>query len=261
MHSIKDVPKSMRRTGMLLFRSAFMEALYGYTPMCIVHAAHAAEILLKARIAQEHPLLIFSKLPKLNGNSLNPSLIDLLEKGRTLSYEELPDQLWNTTGIKIKLIDQYREFGKLRNQIIHFSMVSVHQLDILTLKYSLQLLDPLIEDFWGKSVIEFIKRDPDPTLDYQSLFQTGLLEEMIISKGFSIDQRLRRILGEDSQRAWEEMEKSYRDWNEEFQALTDEQLEAQCKEYAEIHENPYEEELQKHNEKIQTDWDTFLLSF
>lgn len=261
MDSIKDVPKNMRLTGMFLFRSAFMEALYGHTPMCIVHAAHAAEILLKARIAQEHPLLIFSKLPKPNGNSRNPSLIDLLEKGRTFSYEELPDQLWNTTGIKIEFIDQYKKFGKLRNQIIHFSIASVNQLDILTLKYSLQLLDPLIEDFWGKSVIEFIKRDPDPTLQYQSLFQTGIFEEMIISKGFPINQRLRRILGKDSQRAWEELKKVDRDWDEAWDAQTDEQLQAQYEEYVENHQNPYEEELQKHNEKIQTDWDNFLLSF
>lgn len=261
MDSIKDVPKNMRLTGMFLFRSAFMEALYGHTPMCIVHAAHAAEILLKARIAQEHPLLIFSKLPKPNENSRNPSLIDLLEKGRTLSYEELPDQLWNVTGIKIEWIDQYRKFGKLRNQIVHFSMASVKQLDILTLKYSLQLLDPLIENFWGKSVIEFIIKDPDPTFDYIGLFQTGILEEMIVSKGFPIDQRLRRILGEDSRKAWEEINKAYREFNEAWEALTDEEIQAQYEEHAEIYENPYEEELQMYNNKIQADWDAFLLSF
>ncbi|MTJ52431.1 hypothetical protein FJR38_07000, partial [Anabaena sp. UHCC 0253] len=61
---MKDVPRNMRLTGMFLFRSALIEASRGEIPMCVVHTAHAAEILLKARIAQEHPLLIFSKLPK-----------------------------------------------------------------------------------------------------------------------------------------------------------------------------------------------------
>ncbi|MEL6439857.1 MAG: hypothetical protein AAFQ80_11460 [Cyanobacteria bacterium J06621_8] len=255
---MKDVPRSMRITGMFLFRSAFMEALYGQTPMCIVHAAHAAEILLKARIAQEHPLLIFSKLPKPSQNCHNPSLMDFLEKGRTLSYEELPDQLWNVTGIKIESIDQYRKFGKLRNQIIHFSMASEDKLDRLTLEYSLQFLDPLIENFWGKSMIEFIKRDPDPTIPCQELFQTGILEEMIRSKGFPIDYRLRRILGEESRKAWEEINKLQRILDHAPPALTDDEIEAFV---AEVKENPYEEERQKYREKIQNDWDTFLLSF
>ena len=42
---LKAVPRNMRRTGMLLFRNAFVEALYQQTPMCVLHAAHAAEIL------------------------------------------------------------------------------------------------------------------------------------------------------------------------------------------------------------------------
>ncbi len=32
--------------------------------MAVLQAAHAAELMIKARIAQEHPLLIFEKLPK-----------------------------------------------------------------------------------------------------------------------------------------------------------------------------------------------------
>jgi len=51
---MKDVPQNMRREGMFLFRSALMKASRGETPeLCVVHTAHAAEILLKARIAIE----------------------------------------------------------------------------------------------------------------------------------------------------------------------------------------------------------------
>ncbi|MEP0873679.1 hypothetical protein NDA01_28500 [Trichocoleus desertorum AS-A10] len=117
--SMRDVPKSMRRTGMLLFRDAFMEAVQGQNLMCVVHAAHAAEILLKARIAQEHPLLIFSKLPKprLKDNSAL-TLMDLLEDGYTISYGELPDRLWATTGIKMALGEgQSRSFRRYRKKI------------------------------------------------------------------------------------------------------------------------------------------------
>ena len=203
---MKDVPKNMRRIGMLLFRSALFEAIDDRTPMCVVHAAHAAEILLKARIAQEHPLLIFSKLPKSNPSKNNLTLIDLLEDGRTFSYEELPEQLWANTGIRINKINQYKEFGKLRNQVIHFSMANAKNLDELTLNYSLELLDPLVESFWGRSVIEFIAREPSTS----SHISSGILEAQIL--GDSNDQRLRRLLGDGSKKAYErikeELEKS-----------------------------------------------------
>jgi hypothetical protein len=190
--------------------------------MCVVHAHHAAEILLKARIAQEHPLLIFSKLPKPESNEGSLTLIDLLEKGRTFSYQELPNQLWATTGIKIENNTQYEEFGRLRNQIIHFSKANFERLDILTLRYSLELLDPLVEGFWGRSVIDFIRNDPYG--EYSSHLSSGMLEDSI-RRVCKIDQRLRRILGENSKKAWttmvemnsyhesqEELEARYQDW-------------------------------------------------
>lgn len=170
---MKDVPKNMRRTGMLLFRDALMEALQGQQPLCVVHAAHAAEILLKARIAQEHPLLIFSRLPKADPQKETLTLMDLLESGHTFSYGELPDRLWATTGIKIKEKSRYEEFGKLRNQIIHFSMSNVKSLDIITTQYSLEFLDPVVESFWGKSAIDFITKYPD--YYYASFISSGFL--------------------------------------------------------------------------------------
>ena len=200
--SIKSISKNMRRTGMLLFRGALIEALNNKTPMCVVHAAHAAEILLKARIAQEHPLLIFSRLPKMDPNKSSLLLMDLIEGGRTLTYEELPDQLWATTGIKIKGIEQYRKFGRLRNQIIHLSTASAKNLAKLTTCYSLELIDPMVESFWGSSVIEFIRRDPFS--EYASLLHSGILEDKI-RKYCQIDNRLRRLLGEGSESSWKRL--------------------------------------------------------
>ncbi len=187
---------------MLLFRSALMEALNDKTPMCVVHAAHAAEILLKARIAQEHPLLIFSKLPKTDQNKDSLALMDLIESGRTLTYQEIPDQLWATTGIKIKSIEQYRIFGRLRDQIIHFSTTSARNLAKLTTCYSLEIIDPMVEHFWGSSVIEFIARDPNS--EYSTLLHLGFLEDNI-RKYCQIDNRLRRLLGDGSESAWKEL--------------------------------------------------------
>ena len=191
----------MRRMGIVLLKDAVLEAHFKSIPMCVVHAAHAAEILLKARIAQEDPLLIFSKLPNIDATNDSFTFMDFLERSRTLSYMDLPNRLWEATRIKIENIEEYENFGRLRNQIIHTSMVNAKDLDVLTLRYSLELLDPLIERFWGRSVIDFIRNDP-----FEGCFalSSGMLESSI-RNACDIDERLRQILGEESKKAWERM--------------------------------------------------------
>lgn len=257
MDSMKDVSQNMKLSGMLFFQSAFMEALYGQMPMCVAHAAHAAEIILKARISQEHPLLMFSKLPNFNNNE-NLTLDYLLEKGRTFSYAELPNQLWATTGIKIEDQAKYDQFGKLRNQIIHFSRANKEELDMLTLDYSLQFLDPLVESFWDKSVFDFIKRNPL----YIDEFKTGLIEDKIINKGLKIDARIRRLLGEDSKIAWEDMQKRNREMDEQWESEEYVQaMEAQCEAYMEEYGDVPDNGQYEYVEEIHTNWNSFLNSF
>lgn len=257
--SMEDVPKNMRKTGMLLFRGAFMEALQGDTMMCVVHTAHAAEILLKARIAQEHPLLIFSKLPKPNSSGNALSLIDLIENGRTLSYEELPDHLWATTGIKVEPLEQYRDFGRLRNQIIHFSMPGANSLDLLALRYAFEVLDPLVESFWGRSVIDFVKNDPHP--DYSGLFDSGIFEDSIRKKGFSIDARLRRLLGESSRKACEEMYIHLEVMREADKHKTDEDWHAEYEDWLRSQADNDHDEVYKEMAEAKVSWAAFLDSF
>jgi hypothetical protein len=255
--SMKDVPKSMRQTGILLFRAAFMEALQGGYPMCVVNTAHAAEILLKARIAQEHPLLIFSKLPKLDPNKSALTLIDLLESGRTLSYDELPDQLWATTGIKIERLQQYREFGRLRNQIVHFSRANVADLDVLTIRYSLELLDPLVDSFWGRSVIDYITKDPH---DYYAGFVRSGLFEDAIRKVYTIDERLRRLLGDVSRNGWESMNAHYEEM-EKLDRTKVEDLDTEYETWLGSQKGQISEEISKQLTEDQANWDIFLDSF
>jgi HEPN domain-containing protein len=245
---MKDVPKNMRRIGMLLFRSALFEAIDGRTPMCVVHAAHAAEILLKARIAQEDLLQIFYKLPK----SDPITLTDLIENGRTFSYQELPAQLSKIAGIEISQISQYKEFGRLRDRIIHFSMSNAENLDQLTLNYSLELLDPLVESFWGRSVIEFIARDPSTS----SHISSGILEAQIL--GDSNDQRLRRLLGNGSKKAYErikeELEKSKTEF-EYINSLDANDIEHIFPDTNTMYYDDYDQSIANEN------WENFLDSF
>ena len=244
---------------MLLFRDAFIEAVNSIQPMCVVHAAHAAEILLKARIAQEHPLLIFSEVPKPDPNKdTTLTLIDLLERGRTLSYAELPNQLWATTGIKIEQFAQYRDFGRLRNQIVHLSIANADRLDLLTLRYSLEVLDPLVESFWGKSVLDFITNDPHD--HYASIISSGLLEDSI-RKVFTIDQRLRRLLGETSKDGWERMQVHLKETDEFYKTKTNKDWDADYETWVESEANHVNDAQYKQELEYQANWKTFLDSF
>jgi hypothetical protein len=56
--------------------------------LAAAHALHAAEILIKARIAEEHPLLIFSSLPRAKKPSEHLlDINDLLNEAKTYSVK------------------------------------------------------------------------------------------------------------------------------------------------------------------------------
>jgi hypothetical protein len=52
-----------------------------WAELSILQAAHAAEILIKARISQEHPLLIFEQTPR--SNQVDQPLLSLQDFVRT----------------------------------------------------------------------------------------------------------------------------------------------------------------------------------
>ncbi len=107
----RKVAAHMKEFGLNLMGRAIYDATF--SEMCrpfahastVTIAAQAAEILIKARISQEHPLLIFSKIPPLSDTKELLKLGDLFESGRSYTYEELPNVLWATTGIQICNID------------------------------------------------------------------------------------------------------------------------------------------------------------
>lgn len=119
-----------------------------WSELSVLQAAHAAEIILKARIAQEHPLLIFEKLPKSSDSSLSLNLDQLYEEGRTVQYSALPNQLWATTGINLTNRKLYDEFGKIRNSIQHFLPKDGVSYSYLVLNFIYQVIDPFLHQCW-----------------------------------------------------------------------------------------------------------------
>ncbi len=163
MHpDLKDISEHMREIGLGVLSQAQVNACFvGYKNrldegvFAIIQAAHAAEILIKAAIAEQHPLLIFSQLPK--SINVNGDLLDfesLFESGRTLEYNELPERLWATTGYKIQDITIFNSFGKLRNGIQHFA-VPDEELRIIATDFIYKVIDPILEHFWGLYAVEY----------------------------------------------------------------------------------------------------------
>jgi hypothetical protein len=207
--SMENMSKNMRVTGMLLLMDAFRESQYKKSSiLSVVHTAQSAEILIKARIADEHPLLIFKKIPEKKAATDYLSLDLLLEKGQTLSYSELPDRLWASAGLTINDLEGWYEFGRLRNQIVHTSLTNRNDLNFISLKFILEILDPLVESFWGKSVIEFIKYHPDRSKDlkYDLMIMSCEGDDLFIHQCDTFP-RLRNLIGGKALDDWEEYKK------------------------------------------------------
>jgi hypothetical protein len=137
--------------------------------MGIVHVAHGFEILIKSKIVEEHPLLVFTKFPK-EGNLKDGNIRfeDLIEHGQTIMYSELPERLWATTGYKTDPIALYNDFGKVRNQIIHFAVPSI-SLSNLTLNFAFQVIEKAINEWWDTSLLEY-------ALDYEDVYYEHIFE-------------------------------------------------------------------------------------
>ena len=103
--------------------------------LSILQAAHAAEIFLKARIAQEHPLLIFELLPR-STQVDEPllSLAHLFERGRTV---------------------QYQQFGRLRNTIQHFALPDNCDFSLETSRFIYGVVDPFMNQSWRLYAVDY----------------------------------------------------------------------------------------------------------
>lgn len=157
--------------------------------MGLVQVANGFEVLIKSRIVEEHPLLIFTKTPKdIHIADGDMKIEDLLEYGQTIMYSELPDRLWATTGYKISDINLFKKFGKIRNQVIHFSIPQEDISDI-TLKYTFEIIEKFINDNWNTTILEYTSDYDDDYLEY--VFEQ--LERLNISINYSVDENLNLI--------------------------------------------------------------------
>ena len=151
------------------YDSRLDEGVYG-----VLQAAHAAELIIKAAIAEQHPLLIFSSLPKSTKEEDGfLSLNDLFESGKTIQYIDLPERLWAATGYKIEAIDLFNKFGKLRNCIQHFATPD-RDLRTETTDFIYKVVDPILGHFWNKYAIEYVDLDGYEDDIFEMIYERGL---------------------------------------------------------------------------------------
>jgi hypothetical protein len=134
--------------------------------MCVLNAAHAGELFLKAIIATEHPLLIFKDIFSLDDNRSDAlDLAALLQKGRTHDFEKLPQVLWTTTGIRLPNAECYERIRRTRNAIQHFCVPPDEHLSELALEFIYTIVDPLITKHFELYAIEH-HEDHSVSYDY-----------------------------------------------------------------------------------------------
>lgn len=153
---IRHAAEHMRRFGLAVLGRAVHSATFSdmgapfVHAMAVLGAAHGAEIVLKARIAEEHPLLIFEKIPTKKKAQGHLALEHLLEHGVSIMYSDLPERLWAATGIRMGNEADFFEFGRLRNVIQHFAVPN-RPLSDEVLRFVFNVVEPLINQFWNES--------------------------------------------------------------------------------------------------------------
>ncbi len=179
------VAEHMKQFGMAILGRAIFDATFNEMmkpfahALAVVHAAHGAEVLMKARIAQEHPLLIFDALPRASTVQGELSVAELLTIGRTLRYEDIPEKLWAATGFRLPNVKEFLEFGRLRNQIMHFA-VPDRELSDHVLRFAFRVIEPVVREFWATSLVAYAEQWDDV------IHADGYLAERLERLGISL---------------------------------------------------------------------------
>ncbi len=131
----------------------------------ILNAATAGELFIKAIIAKEHPLLIFKDLPKLDTpNNQELNIQQIIEKGKSYTFSELPNLLSVTTGETLPDPELYNELKNVRNTIQHFCIPDHNDLSKLSLEFIYKNIAPLIDKHFGINAIDIYENGDE--VDY-----------------------------------------------------------------------------------------------
>ena len=199
----------MRDLGLGALAHANRHAAYAamenpsWPELSVLQAAHAAELLIKARIAQEHPLLIFEQWPRsTQASGAVLDLPDLFQRGRTIQWVDLPERLWASTGMNIPNRQRFDEFGRLRNGLQHFAPSPNGDPGEETLRFVFEVIDPFIYECWGLYAVDY-DEDYEPYV----YFVTALVHREIM---FNVSREAAETF-EHWSVEWDRVSKAYRE--------------------------------------------------
>lgn len=210
---IESVSQNILELGLGALAHANRHAAYydendKWEELSVLQAAHAAELLVKARIAQEHPLLIFVDFPSVS-NQETLSLSKLAEDGKTIGWSDLPKVFKPITGCDFIQEDCFKKFGKLRNSLQHLGVFSKRLTtspSLETLKFIYSFIDPFINAHWNLCAIDF-----DEDMDsYEHLPITLInyeIEFIVSSKAVKYSHLWKEALSDCSDQYQHKMEK------------------------------------------------------
>lgn len=161
MHpALEEIPDRIIETALAALTQANTLAVFHDPGMehrdhlCILSAALAGELFIKAIIAKEHPLLIFRDLFHLDQHISDSFLVDdIILGGRTYSFEHLPKLLWVTANERIDL-ELFDRVKRARNAVQHFCTPDL-PLRRLSLEFLYLTVDPLASRHFGINCIEY----------------------------------------------------------------------------------------------------------
>lgn len=131
---------------------------------------------------------MFEQLPKSKNADGLLTITELFEHGRTVTYSELPERLWSTTGVRLAKAADFIEFGKLRNKIIHFAVPNV-DLPSEVLRFVFEIMEPMMDAFWGESVVPYAEEWDEV------IASDGYLGEQVSRLGITVAPKTAVLLG------------------------------------------------------------------
>jgi len=92
-----------------------------------------------------------------------------------------------TTGYQIKDVQRFKEFGKLRNMIMHFAVPDADNSGE-TLKFAFEVVYSMLQDFWNDSVIPYAEIWDDV------IVAEGYLQEQIKVNGITVTSNTQKLI-------------------------------------------------------------------
>ena len=159
MEFLDSIPQRILELSLVALKRANTDSIFRdrgkehHATLAPISTAHAGELLLKALIAQVHPLLIFENLHQLKP-SQKISKEWLENYGKTHNFDRLPTILKATTNIDIPDMNSFRNLQRVRNQIQHFLEPDEDPTEIC-IDFIYNNIDPLLYEHFDESACEF----------------------------------------------------------------------------------------------------------